>query len=113
MDTSAKRFSSAAIISVVLGALLSMIEPVNAETIGLNCNGTRFTVDLAARTVSWDATGQRFVVPAQITATSIDWVFDNPGIIKSESHIDRSTGFMTSIDHYYPKTWSAPHRVDR
>lgn len=84
-------------------------EPVKAEVIGLDCNSVRFTVDLTAKRVSYvGADGHTMIAnSAQITSTSIDWVNDNPGIVKSEYHIDRSTGFMTSIVHYYARTYGA------
>ncbi len=100
-------------IYLIVGLSLLRVHPANADTIGLHCSNKAgagyadYVVDLTGRTVSWTATGHRFVVPAQISGASIDWEFDHPGIIKEVNHIDRSTGFMTSVVHYYARTYGS------
>jgi hypothetical protein len=94
----------------MFGGLLLATQPADAETIGLRCTSktgseTRdYTVDLAARTVSWGGgdpiRSPKFVFPAQITAASIDFsIIINGGNYAEDNHIDRSTGFMTSAQH--------------
>ncbi len=85
-----------------------LISAASGETIGIHCthkNGapgySDYSIDLAARIVSWSgANGTHFSAPAQISATTIDWIYDSPGVIKEVNHVDRSTGFMRSIVYY-------------
>ncbi|HKD20394.1 MAG TPA: hypothetical protein VKB71_00215, partial [Rhizomicrobium sp.] len=87
---------------VIILACLSSVG-ANAEVFGIRCvsasSNTDYRIDTSAGTVSWNANGQTWSSPAQVTPSSIDWTDNNSDMFSETNHIDRATGDMQSVTH--------------
>jgi hypothetical protein len=86
------------ICGILAFAMGTSLKSSHAETFGLRCGSSAggwsyFTIDTSAKTIRFGDTG--LVIPATITSTSLDFVYENP-TLRITYHIDRTTAVLTS-----------------